>query len=59
MLMTIKEVTSELRLSRTTVNRMIKNNEIPSIIIGGSRRFSRQQFQEWIDSLTYRPVAHA
>lgn len=59
MLMTIDGVMTELKLGRTMVYRMIKSNEIPSILIGGARRFPRQQVKEWVDSLTYPVIAHA
>ena len=59
MLMTIKEVTSELRLGRTAVYRLIRTHGLPTVVVGGSRRFPRRQFHDWIDTLVCPVVADA
>jgi excisionase family DNA binding protein len=38
-LMTIKDVASILKVSKCSVYRMAQRRQIPSLIIGGSRRF--------------------
>lgn len=48
---TIPEVAQHLRLGRTTVYRLISTGELPSILIGGSRRVTAAALVDFIDSL--------
>lgn len=42
---TVSEVAEHLRLGRTTVYRLIGTGELPSILIGGSRRVTEATLQ--------------
>lgn len=45
---TVPEVARELRIGRTTVYRLISSGHLPSILIGGSRRVTRQALESFI-----------
>lgn len=48
-LLTVKQVAKLLQMSRTSLNRMIKRNEIPSLKIRGGRRFHPDKISRWLD----------
>lgn len=45
---TVPEVAQHLRLGRTTVYRLISSGDLPSILIGSSRRVTRQALESFI-----------
>ena len=48
--MTVAEVSEYLRLTESTVYRLVRTQEIPGRKIGGTWRFSRQQLESWLAS---------
>jgi excisionase family DNA binding protein len=48
LLLTVKQAAALLNLSIATVYRLIQTEEIPSLLIRGSRRLSRETLQQWI-----------
>jgi excisionase family DNA binding protein len=48
MLLTVKQAAKLMNLSIATVYRLIQAGDIPSLLIRGSRRFSREALQQWI-----------
>lgn len=51
---TIPEVAEHLRLGRTTVYRLIGTGELPSILIGGSRRVTTEALSAYLEALGSR-----
>ena len=49
---TLPEVAQHLRLGRTTVYRLIGTGELPSILIGGSRRVTVATLQSYLEGLS-------
>lgn len=49
-LWTYKEVARYLSLSESHVRRLVSQNRIPSMKIGGSRRFDPEQVRQWVRS---------
>lgn len=49
--LTIKDVQSELSLSRSRICELIRSGELPSIKIGRSRRIPRKAIEEFLDRL--------
>src|SRR5437899_452654 len=47
-LMSVEEVASLFRVSKFTVYRMVQRRQIPSLIIGGSRRFDPKSLSFWL-----------
>ncbi len=47
-LLTIPEVAERLRVKRTTVYGLIRNNGLPTVIVGSSMRVADQSLQKWI-----------
>lgn len=45
---TVPEVARELRIGRTTVYRLISSSQLPSILIGGSRRITQHALEHFI-----------
>jgi excisionase family DNA binding protein len=50
-LLNIKEVERDTGLSRATINRLIKANQIPSVKVGKRRLFRNSEFQVWMARL--------
>jgi excisionase family DNA binding protein len=48
LLLTVKQAARLMNLSVATVYRLIQAEAIPSLLIRGSRRFSREALQQWI-----------
>ncbi len=46
-ILTLNEVADYLRLSNSTIYRLIKDGELPAKKIGGTWRFSKVAIQEW------------
>jgi len=51
---TVREVAEFLKLHRETVNRMIKNGELPALKVGTAWRLNRLQIMEWAKSRRVR-----
>jgi excisionase family DNA binding protein len=49
-LMTLQEVADYLRVTRSTIHRMLKRNEIPAFRIGRHWRFSLEVIDNWCAS---------
>ena len=49
-LMTVKEVAEILRVSEKTVTRLMDQNDMPYIKVGGSRRVDQDAFAAWLES---------
>ena len=49
---TVPEAAGYLRLGRTTVYRLIGTGELPSILIGGSRRVTEATLQSYLEGLS-------
>ena len=49
---TVPEGAEHLRLGRTTVYRLIGTGELPSILIGGSRRVTEAALQSYLEGLS-------
>ena len=47
-LMTVDEVSGVFSISLSTVNRMIATRKIPSLLIGGNRKFDPTQLIRWV-----------
>jgi excisionase family DNA binding protein len=47
-LMTVDEVATLLRISKFTVYRMVRLRQIPSFVVGGSRRFDPKSISYWL-----------
>jgi excisionase family DNA binding protein len=47
-LMTIKDVCSKTRLSRSTVYKMVEERKIPHVRLHGNIRFDEQKIDNWI-----------
>jgi excisionase family DNA binding protein len=50
--MNLKEACEFLRMGPATLGRLARLGKIPSVKIGGCRRFPLTQLQEWIDAKT-------
>ncbi len=48
-LLTVKDIADLLQLSQVKVYRMISDHGLPSIKIGGSRRFRPSEVYAWIE----------
>jgi excisionase family DNA binding protein len=51
-LMTLQEVADYLRVTRSTIHRMMKRNEIPGFRIGRHWRFNLDEIDRWLSSRT-------
>ena len=49
-LMTTKELASYMQLNPLTVYRKAREGEIPSIRVGRSIRFKKEQIDKWLES---------
>jgi len=47
-IMTIKEVSSYLKLNEKTAYRLVLDGKIPGFKVGGAWRFRKKQIDEWI-----------
>jgi len=47
-IMTIKEVSSYLKLNEKTAYRLVLDGKIPGFKVGGAWRFRKEQIDEWI-----------
>jgi excisionase family DNA binding protein len=45
--MTLQEVADYLRVTRSTIHRLLKRNEIPAFRIGRHWRFSLEEIDNW------------
>jgi excisionase family DNA binding protein len=45
--MTVKEVSTYLRLAESTVYKLAREKRLPGRKVGGAWRFSRQQIESW------------
>lgn len=48
-MMTVRETATYLRVSRATIYRLARDEEIPAVQVGRSWRFSRALLDEWLD----------
>jgi excisionase family DNA binding protein len=48
-LLTVKEVSSMLRVSAQTLYKMLEQGRIPALRIGNQWRFERQKVLEWLE----------
>ena len=46
-LMTVREVSAYLRVSRATIYRLLKENQIPAFRLGNDWRFNIEQIDHW------------
>jgi len=46
--LTIRETSNFLKVSTSTLNRLIKHNNIPSYKVGDRRLFDRDELIEWV-----------
>lgn len=46
--LTLEEVASTLRVSKRTIHRMIKQNEMPAFKVGGQWRIAQNRFKQWV-----------
>ena len=46
--LTLSQAANILKVSRQTMNRMIKKGEIPAVRVGGRWRFLESRFEEWL-----------
>ena len=47
-LMTVDEIARLFRISKFTVYRMVRLRQIPSFVVGGSRRFDPKSISYWL-----------
>lgn len=52
LMLTIPEVAKELRVGRTSVYRLISTGELPSVLVGGSRRVPSEALDRYIAGLS-------
>jgi excisionase family DNA binding protein len=48
--MTLQEVADYLRVTRSTIHRLLKRNEIPAFRIGRHWRFNVEEIEDWCTS---------
>ena len=53
--MTLQEVADYLRVGRSTIQRLLKGNEIPAFKIGRCWRFKVEEIDKWYSSRTLKP----
>jgi excisionase family DNA binding protein len=60
-MMTLQEVADYLRVTRSTIHRLLKRNQIPAFRIGRHWRFNVEEIDNWCSSraLTKDPKADA
>jgi excisionase family DNA binding protein len=46
--MTVGEVAAYLRVSRSTIQRLLRSHQIPAFRVGGDWRFTLEQIDRWI-----------
>jgi len=51
---TVAEVAGHLRLGRTTIYRLIRSGDLPSIRIGGSRRIAADALTGYLNAIGSR-----
>ncbi len=49
---TLPEVAGHLRLGRMTIYRLIRSGDLPSILMGGSRRVTVAALQSYLEGLS-------
>ena len=49
-LMTLQEVADYLRVTRSTIHRLLKRNQIPAFRIGRHWRFNTEEIETWCSS---------
>ena len=54
-MMTLQEVADYLRVGRSTIQRLLKGNEIPAFKIGRCWRFKVEEIDKWYSSRTLKP----
>lgn len=47
-LLTVEEVSTFLKISKKTIYNLVSQHRIPSVKVGGARRFRLQDIQAWI-----------
>jgi excisionase family DNA binding protein len=59
--MTLQEIADYLRVTRSTIHRLLKRNQIPAFRIGRHWRFNAKEIDDWCSSrvLTREPDADA
>ena len=53
-LYTVQEAAEALKMSRSKVYGLMKEGELPSVKIGGSRRLRKQDLMQYLDCLDVR-----
>ena len=48
-LLTLDEAAALLQVSKRTLHRMIKTNELPAFKVGGQWRLRETQFRQWVE----------
>jgi excisionase family DNA binding protein len=46
-MLTVDEVAGYLHVSRATMHRLLKRNQLPAFKIGGDRRFDVEEIDRW------------
>ena len=46
-LLTVREVANYLHVSRSTIHRLLKRNEIPAFRVGANWRFNVEEIDRW------------
>jgi excisionase family DNA binding protein len=49
-LVTLQEIADHLRVTRSTIHRLLKRNQIPAFRIGRHWRFNFEQVENWCSS---------
>lgn len=49
-MLSVKDVKEYLNLSQTTVYRLFRDSNFPSVKIGGIRRISKEDFLSWLEN---------
>jgi excisionase family DNA binding protein len=58
-LLTVDEVADYLRVSRSTVYRLLKRNQLPAFKIGNDWRFDVEEIDRWRDEREIRTPRHS
>ena len=46
-IMTVQQVADFLQVNKSTIYRMVHNDELPAFRLGGDWRFDRKRIEEW------------
>ena len=55
-LLTVTEAASLLQVSTRTLQRMIRNHDLPALKVGGQRRMRESQLTNWIERRKGRAI---